>query len=242
MKAIILAAGEGRRLGQSYPKCLATVGGQTLIQHQMGALNMCGIRSVSVIAGFKKEAIIEHLGPFETKFGLHIRFLENPYYQTKNNSYSVWLARHEMDTEFVLLNCDVLFHPKVLKRILHPEWDNVIGVEYKPCHQEEMKVLLSGDRVIRLGKDLDPASAAGEYIGLARFSVAGARAYREALDEVVVRENLHHAYYEEAINRLVRSVDVRAVDVSDLPVMEIDFPEDLDLARSAVYPRFPAYD
>lgn len=242
MKAIILAAGEGKRLGQGYPKCLASVGDRTLIRHQIDALMRYGIGSVSIVVGFRKEAIIEHLAIGDLGLDLNIKFVENPCYDTKNNIYSLWLARHEMSEDFVLLNCDVLFHPKILERILSSKWDNVIGVEYKLCGQEEMKVLLSGHRVTQLNKKLDPAAAAGEYIGLARLGAAGARACREALDELVIEKNLHADYYEEALNRLFDNTEVHAVNVSDLPVIEIDFPEDLNLARSVVYPRFAAYD
>jgi choline kinase len=237
---MILAAGQGRRLGGAYPKCLATVGGRTLMQHQVDALLAHGLRSLVVVVGFRRQAVVEHLAPYRAVPGVHVQFVENPFYATVNNVYSLWAARALMEPGFVLLNCDVLFHPEVLARLLAAPHDSAIAVEHKRCGAEEMKVLLRGERVVRLSKDLDPAAAAGEYVGLARFGPEGARACAEALDEVVVRDRRHGEYYEEALNRVAQCTDIHAVDVSGLPVIEIDFPEDLDAARSRVYPQLAA--
>jgi L-glutamine-phosphate cytidylyltransferase len=240
MKAIILAAGQGKRLGGRVPKCLATVGGRTLMQHQMDALLAHGIVSVVVVVGFGKRAVIEHLAQSRAQAGLRVTFVENPVWERVNNVYSLWAARAEMDGGFVLLNCDVIFHPEILTRLLDTAHDNAIAVEYKRCGSEEMKVVVAGARVTRLSKDLDPARAVGEYIGLARFSAAGAAVYSEVLDEMVTRDQRHSDYYEEAMNRLVRTTDIYPVDVTGLPVIEIDYPEDLEAARSEVYPRIAA--
>jgi choline kinase len=240
MKAIILAAGQGKRLGGRVPKCLATVGGRSLMQHQMDALLAHGIASVVVVVGFGKETVMEHLARDGPQTGLGVTFVENPVWERVNNVYSLWAARAEIDGGFVLLNCDVLFHPQVLTRLLEATHDNVIAVEYKRCGSEEMKVVLARDRVARLGKGLDPVHAAGEYIGLARFSGAGAAVYSEVLEEMVSRDQRHGDYYEEAMNRLIQRTDIYPVDVTGLPVIEIDFPEDLDAARSEVYPRIAA--
>ena len=61
MRAIILAAGLGRRFGAAtaeLPKCLLEVGGQTLIQRSLDNLAACGIEETIIVTGHQAERIL----------------------------------------------------------------------------------------------------------------------------------------------------------------------------------------
>ena len=60
MKAVILAAGVGRRLQaltQNLPKCLIPIGGKTLLSRYLNNLEQVGISQVSIVVGYKEELI-----------------------------------------------------------------------------------------------------------------------------------------------------------------------------------------
>src|SRR5665647_1950765 len=95
-----------------------------------------------------------------------------------------------------------------------------------------MKVELAGDRVRAISKKLDPASCAGEYIGVTRLAAAAAEKIFTDLAKFPA-EALTHEYYEHAYHRLTGSgaVPFGIVDVHDCTVLEIDTVEDLRRAE-----------
>src|SRR3569832_719199 len=113
MKAIILAAGKGTRINghDMKPKCLFEVGGQTLLARQMEALREAGINEIVIVLGFEAERI-RSLYEHAASFVINSRFEET------SSMYSLWLAREHLLNGFVVLNCDVLFHPQLLARLL----------------------------------------------------------------------------------------------------------------------------
>jgi choline kinase len=240
MKAIILVAGKGTRLApytDDRPKCLILVGGRSILDHQLDALAAAGVHEVVLVVGCMQEMVRDRLaGRDEFSF----TFIENERYAETNTAYSLWLARWEMTDDFIYLNGDVLIHPEVIRRLTGTLAPQALAVERKPCGDEEVKVLLKGCRITALSKTVSPADAYGEFIGIARFSRGFGPAFRASLEEVIERDQLLKAYFELALERLVSSHDLTAVDISDLPTIEIDFPEDLQRAEREVLPRLAA--
>ena len=110
MKAVILSAGQGKRLlplTADNPKCLLNIEGQSIIEWQFGELAKCGIDRVSVVAGYHADRVEQLLA---RRYDPHrVSVLYNPTYSWADNLFSCWVARHEMGEEFVLLNGDTLF-------------------------------------------------------------------------------------------------------------------------------------
>src|SRR5262245_5977562 len=109
MKAIILAAGKGTRLNgvELKPKCLFEVGNVTLLQRQMFAFSEAGIDEIVLVLGFEAERIQRHCGS-------NVSFVTNTRFGETSSLYSLWLAKEHLTDGFVVLNCDVLFHPELL--------------------------------------------------------------------------------------------------------------------------------
>src|SRR5215212_2785144 len=111
MKGIILAAGKGSRLNGTIgdkPKCLLRVGGKTLVERQIDALHDAGIDDIVVIVGCQADHVRRLCG---TK---RISYIENTRFAQTNSLYSLWMARPLLYEGFVVMNCDVLFHPQML--------------------------------------------------------------------------------------------------------------------------------
>ena len=118
MKAVILAAGIGRRLQvltQNHPKCLLSIGGKTLLSRYLDNLEHVGISHVTIVVGYKEELIREAVAAWPGT--LPVNFLVNEQYE-RGSIGSLWVARHAFDDDTVIMDADVLFHPTILERLV----------------------------------------------------------------------------------------------------------------------------
>ncbi len=236
MKAVILCAGRGKRLGSinaDMPKCMLTLGSKRLVDYQLESLRRVGITRACFVVGYNADAVKRYLN---NKDGFEITFIENPSFADTNTAYSLFLAGNEMNEDTVFLNGDVLFHDEVLRRVCFSDKPISLAVERKKCGEEEVKVTLDGSRVTGLSKDIEPSKAFGEFVGIGKCSDASADLFRDSLRKVVDAEGGRLQYFEAAISAMLTSLKVTAVDITDLSCVEIDFPEDFLKAQYIVLP------
>lgn len=230
--AVLLAAGRARRLGEltrRLPKCLLEVGGRSLVERQVDLLRDAGVAEIVVVTGFEEEQVRRALGE-------EIRYVHNPRFDETNSLYSLDLALETFEGPFFCMNADVLFHPRLLDRLLEVEADSALL--YEPARRlghEEMKVRIEDGRVVAMAKDLPDGTYHGENLGLLRFGPEGAPLVRRAARELV-RAGEHGAWAPLAFAEAARRIPLRAVSTDGLPWIEIDFPEDLERARRVVWP------
>jgi choline kinase len=240
MKAVILAAGVSRRLRpltSSRPKCLLPVGNHTILDHQMRALKAVGIHEACMVLGYRREQILEHLATHHPDVRI-TPVINHDFFDT-NTAYSMWLARGFMACgDVVCLNGDVLFEPRLLKRVVEAGYEGSLAVESKRCGEEEVKVTCDdAGRIVRIGKRLPVAEARGEFIGVARLRGRFLEQFVRALDLLVAAGNTD-AYFEAAMDQMLDDAPGHAVDVTELPSIEIDFLEDYERACKEVIDRF----
>lgn len=231
MNAIILAAGISSRLRpltDDIPKCLLPVGGRTLLERTLGSLGEHPFESFFLVTGYHEERIRESVARLAPR--IPVEFVLNARYATTSNAYSLWLALARCaGAPFVVLDADILFHPALLARVLDSPHANPLALrDGGVLGAEEIKVEQDGmGRILRIGKDISPARAAGESIGIARFSAkAGTR-----LLAVLGRRKEQNEFYEASFQELLDGgEEMRTVSCGDLPCMEIDTPDDLRAA------------
>jgi L-glutamine-phosphate cytidylyltransferase len=239
VRAVILAAGRGGRLQPvigDRPKCLARIGTRTLLDRQVEALRIAGINRITVVGGFGID-LLRRLCPGG------LEFVQNERYASTNSLYSLWLARDLLLDGFIVLNCDVLFHPQMLTDLLTARCDDALLVASRrdaaPYSDEEMKVQIRRGLVSAIAKTLAHDESDAENVGIARFSPAGALALVAHMDRIIgsgqVREWLPRAFAAFAAERPLHAVDNRG-----FPWIEIDFPEDYWRACSDVMPAIDA--
>ncbi len=121
-KAIILSAGQGRRLlslTENTPKCLLPVLGKPIIQWQIDALFSAGVNEITVVTGFQS-ALVEALLQKRYTDG-QVNTIFNPFFEVADNLASCWIARFAMDRDFLLLNGDTVFDGSLLAQVLNSE-------------------------------------------------------------------------------------------------------------------------
>lgn len=232
MKAIILSAGQGGRLlplTETLPKCLLSLGEQTIIEHQISNLGACGISDVTVVTGFAAGAVesaLDALSPTP-------RTVFNPFFNVADNLASCWMARGEMTDEFLLLNGDTVFEAPVCTTLLDADPAPItLAIDHKPSYDsDDMKVRLNGNRLVEVGKALEPDNIDGESIGMMRFSREGARRFVATLEQVMRTPNSLSWWYLKAIGILAEHELVQTQSITGLKWGEVDFAQDLDNVR-----------
>lgn len=239
--AILLAAGRGTRLaaavGGEGPKTLVPIQGRTLLERHTAALAAVGVEHIVLVVGHAAARVRTAAEGLAPRYGVRFSFVENPDYAQTNTVVSQYLARAHLADGCFCLNGDVLFGEGVLRRLLDADAPAALAIDVKRCGDEEVKAVVCGDRVIRLGKRIDPELALGEFIGVARYDAEAGRRFAEALAHAVERQHSRTDYFEVALDAIAGTCPLRAVPTDDEPVIEIDTPDDLRRALVEVAPR-----
>ena len=237
MKAIILSAGHGRRLlpmTANTPKCLLDIQGRTVVEWQIDHLIENGIDDITVVVGYgagQVEALLDgRYGPKQ------IRTLYNPFFDVADNLATAWMARDELSGDFILLNGDTLFEPAVLKRLLDsPVKPITLAIDHKSRYDsDDMKVCMDGNRLVRIGKDLESDRVDGESIGMLLFREQGSRLFRDAIVQAMRTPAALQQWYLSIIDQLASGGQIWSQSIQGLQWGELDYPVDLDRALKMV--------
>jgi choline kinase len=234
LKAVILAAGQGKRLlplTREIPKALLPLNGSTgltILEYQVELLEKVGVDEILVVVGHGRERIKALLKD-------RVTYVVNPDYPRTNSIYSFYLAMGHLDQEVLILNGDVLFPGEVLERLLDSEFKAVLSVDTGALLDEEtMKVVLEGQRVVDIRKDLSPREAHGENLGVVLFRSEALSVLMDVVKGIVGRGEVN-CWIPAAFREMLPLHPVYAVDVKGLPWIEIDFPQDLEEAQKEIY-------
>ncbi len=238
MRAIVLSAGQGRRLlphTATKPKCLLEVNeSRSVLDQQLQTLSRFGIEHATVLTGFGADHVERYIE--ESSFGdMTVETLYNPFYAITDNLATCWLARAAMSGDFILLNGDTLFEDELLRRVLGaPENPVSVTIDRKDEYDEDdMKVTLDTDgRLLAIGKELPAHTVDGESIGLLLFRGAGGDRFREALDRAIRQPESMRNWYLSVVNDMAQKMTVDTISIEGNWWTEIDSSEDLDAARS----------
>jgi L-glutamine-phosphate cytidylyltransferase len=238
VKAIILSAGQGKRLlplTEERPKCLIELSGRSLLEWQLRALAMCGVEEAVIVTGFKAETVEAALAVLHIP-GIKTRTLYNPFYALADNTASCWVARHEMaQGPFLVLNGDTLFEPEIGKRLLAaPAAPITVTIDIKDDYDsDDMKVQASAEgRLLAIGKTLPMPIVTGESIGFLRFSKEGGQDFAQAVESVLRTPEGLRRWYLSVIDALAKRDGVtEVVSIQGLQWGEMDFPADVERNR-----------
>lgn len=238
MKAVILAAGVGKRLWevtQYRPKCLIEIGGRSLLHRYLESLAAVGIRRVEIVVGYKQEMI--RAAVEQDACGVKVTFLVNEQFHRGSIS-SLWIARTAFDDDTVVMDADVLFHQEILRRLVSSPSENALLMDETVKQTgEECMVVVSGGRVIALTKNMpEQYDYAGEGVGFLRIRHADTPRVVSSLRDYIDRESWDMEY-EDALRQYFQDVRVGHERIGGLPWTEIDFIEDVQKAELEVLPR-----
>ena len=237
IKAIILSAGQGRRLlplTESTPKCLLPVSGKPVLAWQIDALLAVGVENITIVSGFQV-GLIESMLLHQYAGYPNIKTLFNPFYEVADNLASCWIARTEMDGDFLLLNGDTVVESALLSKVLNSEFAPItLSVDFKDNYDaDDMKVQLDTDGWVKqVSKIVPPHQVDAESIGLIYFRSQGAYLFRHAVELALRHPAELKSWYLSIIDNLAKQHLVKSCSIRGFRWCEIDFIE--DLARAGI--------
>ncbi len=229
VRAVILAAGLGTRLGRLKP--LTPVAGVPILHRALTSLASAGVRETVIVAGHRADEIIESVGPMFA--GMTLRFVISPRYATTNNAYSLWLAREHLDTDLYLLDGDVVFDPALLTRLSDVGGEAVSAVF--PCRHGSAGTVfdVADDGHVRkvhlAGAAQPPRDGLHKTLNVHLLRAGYLREEFVPLLGTLIAEGGDQEFYEAVLARSTR-YPIQAVDCADLACQEVDDATDLELA------------
>ncbi len=240
-KALILAAGIGRRLGEPdagqrrLPKAMLDFGGETLMSRHIGILRRLGITDITVVIGYAAAEMRAALATLDE--GSAINVVVNPDFR-EGSVVSLWTGRAVLRSggPVVLMDADVLYDVRMLARLIDSSNADclLLDREIEPG-DEPVKLCVRDGRIVDFHKrPNEPHDWHGESVGFFRFSAAAAEELADRAEDYVVTGRRMMEYEEPIRDMIIASATDRFgfEDISGLPWTEIDFPEDVVKARA----------
>lgn len=238
IRAAVLAAGRGTRMGGKEPKTLIPVWGhEPLLYYILAGLKRAGVDDLLVVTGFGADAVQRYVTRI---WGADdVNFVFNARYASWGNFHSVRMALEQsVGHPVMVVNSDVIVHPDVYKRLAGAEGDLVLTVERRHnLDEEDMRVEVRGNRVLQIGKDLKLARSHGEYTGVSLLRPYAASIYQQIATEWEWRAETT-GYYEDIYGLMLDRVDARSVNVAEGEYAEVDAPREMEVAAHVIR-RFP---
>lgn len=244
MKAIILAAGVGRRLGKEgeiQPKCLLKFNGKSLLERHLDYLRHYQVDAVAIAVGYQAEMIQDEIKRVDAQ--AWVTKVYNPDY-TQGSLISLWTLREHLAAgeDVLLMDADVLYNRRIIERLIKTNIPNcfLLDRDFEPG-DEPVKLCVHNNQLVEFRKKVAPNLVydfCGESVGFFRFD--GAIANRLATcTERYVAEGRYEEPYEEAIRDLLLETPEAFgyEDITGLPWIEIDFPEDIQRAQNEILPQ-----
>jgi choline kinase len=248
MRAIILAAGRGMRLQQSagdqLPKCLLQFGGRTLLERHLLLSRKAGVEEVVLALGFRRDLVEAELDRMDWKPRPEI--VVNDGFEL-GSVLTVHTAAESMTRggDVLLMDADVLYHEGIMMALVagqKPINRLLIDRDFEQG-DEPVKVCVREGVPVELRKQIAAGlqyDTIGESVGFFRLDAAASRRFAILVAGYVNsgRSNMPH---EEAVRDLLleRSQIFDIADVTGLPWIEIDFPNDVTRAACEVLPLLP---
>jgi len=138
VKALILAAGQGSRLGnltKLKPKGLLHVAGNPLLGRILRGLK-AGVQETWIVVGYKANMIREQIG--ENYAGLNIQFIEAKRWK-KGNLYSLLAAQGIFHENFLLCMCDHVFDHEIPNTLIDNESEKALVLAIQRVAEEDTK-------------------------------------------------------------------------------------------------------
>ncbi len=238
MKAIILAAGRGSRMGDmtaEQPKCLTQIKGVTLLDRQLAALREAGVDEIGIVTGYRRQALADR--------GLHE--FHNPDWADTNMVSSLACAQSWLsEGPCIVSYSDIFYSAQAVRSLIDensalaltydPNWLSLWGARFSdPLSDAETFRLAPDGTLLEIGeKPRTVQEVQGQYMGLLRFTPAGWKAL-EAMRAVLTADVCNRMHMTGALQRLIQAggIAIRAIPYTG-EWGEVDSQDDLAVYQS----------
>ncbi len=244
MRAVMLAAGVGARLGrpgtENPPKVLLRFGGKSLLQRHVEILRRHGVEELVLGVGYHQEEIEQEIVDIDAED--FVRTVFNANYD-EGNIVTLWTLRDELcwGEPVLLMDADVLYDEVLIQRLVFSRHENCLLLDraFTPG-DEPVKLCIRGGEIVEFRKWLSAEfDFCGEAVGLLKLSARTAEKL-VAQTRLYIMQGRRREPYEEAIRDVLltsRPATFSFEDITGIPWIEIDFAADVKRATSEILPR-----
>jgi len=243
MKIIILAAGKGERLmplTRNLPKPLIKIKNEkTLLEIQIDNIKKSGvINEIIIVAGYLVEKIEEKIEKLKYP-GIKIKIIYNPFYQFTNNLVSLWISEKEMNDDFLITNGDNIFSSDVFTNLVNDKKNGIVLTTSKKntYQKEDMKVIISKNKIIQVSKTINSKKITAESPGLAKITgKKNIELFRKKLNGLVRKQEMLDKFWLEIFNEIHKNgVEIENFEIDgEKDWREIDYHPDLKELRNII--------
>lgn len=223
VKAIILAAGRGSRMGkltEDRPKCLVEISGSKLLDLQIAAIKSAGIEEIGIVTGYKNEALKDW----------HLKTFHNPRWASTNMVSSLACASEWLEKfPCIVSYSDIFYHPSAVSSLLNSTSSLAItyDVNWQLLWQkrfndplddaETFRVNSSTGKLLEIGKKPQSISQIqGQYMGLLYITPAAWKAMTTILQTLTTGQ-YDSLYMTDLLQRVIEQT---SAEVDTVPYQE----------------------
>tara|TARA_Y100000310_G_scaffold300162_1_gene335606 strand:- start:19 stop:744 length:726 start_codon:yes stop_codon:yes gene_type:complete len=235
MKALILAAGIGKRLKNNIPKILLKIGSKNLLERHIENLLNLGIKNIGIVIGYKSNQLRNFIKKIDRK--KNIKIFKNSSYKLGSIVSLVSASNFfYIKGNLILMDGDVLYDKKILKKLLNSKKKNCLLIDKKfEKGQEPVKVCIKNNKIIDFGKIVNQDfDYQGESVGFFKFSNKSSLKFLQQSRKIM--KSNKNSMYEESIQKIIKEKKILMdfENITNLPWVEIDFKKDLILAKNKI--------
>jgi choline kinase len=229
LNAIILAAGQGRRLGKQFwrkPKSLIEINSRTLLERIVLGLSNLDVKIIKIITGFEINQIEAEITRFSTKIKSDVQLVENRKFNKFGSFYSLYLALQNISANGVwIFDSDIIFEEDLFAKIKsYHSLSSTLCCTELTDNPDKVIALIDNERVVKFGKLSSITSLnygkSLEYIGVLYLD-SHAISFLKELDSTYFEHE-----YEDVLNRFLDQINVAVMNLGKLKWNEIDTIED----------------
>lgn len=224
MKAIILAAGLGSRLGKltkNNHKSLIKIGKKSILQRLIDQYESLGIMNINIICGHQKKKIIGKFPNYKTFF--------YPHYKKTNNLHTLYYFKELLNDDCIISFADIVLEKAILKNLLKSKNKITLSVDTNKVRKGTMKIDIYKNKLLYLGNN--PKIISGNYIGVMKIRKNACKILIQSMKFLINKSN--DFYFTESINNIIKKkiCPVNYQDVKKKFWTEIDDVKDLLVAQ-----------
>ena len=222
MKAIILAAGQGKRIKNHHniPKAFIEIPNtkNTLIERNIEILKKYGVKKFVIVTGFKNNY-------FKRLRSKNIVLKKVNNFKRYNNYYSLLSIKRYIKGKLIILFSDILINEKIIKELIHTKNKDIcLVIDKSKKLNDTMRIIIKNNHISDIGSHIDPKYSNGNFIGIAKFNNKGSKILNKNLKN---DQRFFKDYYVKALNDKLIKKNVKYIDVKKKFWLEIDSKKDL---------------
>ena len=213
VRAVVLAASRGTELGEltnDKPKAMIDVAGQPLLSHIVDAYNSVGIKTITVVRGYKKEAVDLP----------NINYVDNDDYANSGELLSLQKALNNLDDsqDIIISYGDVIFNKYIPQALSDIDDDIVIAADtnwkdsvnrnrladYVQCSQPNSRQAFSQKiHLLNIADQLSEDDTHGEWMGFIKVSAKALPVLKQAVNDILSDSTNKAAKLPNLLNALI---------------------------------------